>query len=250
MSVTSSRTGQDWSAIHSQDASWRRKIVGDINEAFVVPRYVRLFYDTFGADRALSVFEIGAGQGDLTRAILAANRGQVGRWVASECFPEGVAWLRRSGLEAIEADAQRLPCRDGEYDVVVEFDVMHHVERPREMAREMMRVGRGRLLLVESNGLSVFRKLKELTPAHRAAGERSFTPWTWRSFFEGHEGYRLERFAIFPFLFPFKCPRWALRALVAWNRAVEHIPLVRWQCSSVAIAIEYSPEHAAARAAA
>lgn len=250
MSETRLPVGQDWSAIHSQDASWRRKIVGDINEAFVVPRYVRLFYDTFGADRGLSVFEIGAGQGDLTRAILAANRGQVGRWVASECFPDGVAWLRRAGLEAIEADAQRLPCRDAEYDVVVEFDVMHHVARPRDMAREMMRVGRGRLLLVESNGLSVFRKLKELTPAHRAAGERSFAPRTWRGFFEGHDGYRLDRFVIFPFLFPFKCPRWALGALVAWNRAVEHIPVLRWQCSSVAITIEYSRGVGVGRAAA
>ena len=33
-----------------------------------------------------------------------------------------------------------------------------------------LRVARGRCLLTESNGLSIFRKLKELTPGHRAAG--------------------------------------------------------------------------------
>jgi len=192
----------------------------------------------------------GSGTGELSQAVLAHNRGQIGRYVTSEYFPEGVEWLRRAGLEAIQADAQDLPLDDGQFDASVAFDVMHHVDRPRDMAREMMRVARGRCLLVESNGLSVFRKLKELTPGHRAAGERSYTPWTYRSFFAGHPGYALEKFEIFPFLFPFKCPRWALRGLVAWNRCVEHIPLVRWQCSSVAITVHYRRADRVGRAAA
>ena len=29
---------QNWSNIHQQDASWRKKLIGDINDAFVVPR--------------------------------------------------------------------------------------------------------------------------------------------------------------------------------------------------------------------
>jgi hypothetical protein len=228
-----------WQAIHSQDASWRKKIIGDINEAFVVPRYVRLFYDTFGRGRDQSFFEIGSGMGDLSRAVLAANRGPIGRYVTSECFPEGVAWLKEQGLEAVQADAMNLPVADAQYDAAVEFDVMHHVDRPRDMAREMMRIARGRCLLVESNGLSVVRKLKELTPGHRRAGERSYTPWAYRSFFSGHAGYRLRRFRIYPFLFPFKCPRWALASLAAFNHLIEYLPIVRWQCSSVAIVIDY-----------
>src|SRR5262245_54513484 len=164
----------------------------------------------------------------MSRAMLAANRGQIGRYVVSEYFPEGVQWLKQTGLEAIQADAQNLPLPDAAFAVCLEFDVMHHVADQRAMAREMMRVAQGRCLLTESNGLSVFRKLKELTPGHRAAGEQSFTPRRWRSFFEGHAGYELTKFEIFPFLFPFKVPPALMPALVWWNRTVEKIPFFRW----------------------
>jgi SAM-dependent methyltransferase len=229
-----------WETIHCAEVSWREKIIGDINAAFVVPRYVSLFYDTFGDGRNQSFFEIGSGTGDLSQAILAADRGTIGRYVASECFAAGVAWLKRCGLDAMQADALNLPLADAQYDAAIAFDVMHHVDRPRDMAREMMRIARGRCLLVESNGLSVVRKLKELTPGHRAAGERSYLPGGYRGFFNGHPGYRVTRFAIDPFLFAFKCPRWALSSLVRFNRLIEKIPLARWQCSSVAIVVEYT----------
>lgn len=228
-----------WDAIHDPNASWRKKIVGEISDAFIVPRYVEFFYSKFGADRGSSFFEIGSGNGDMSRAMLAANQGQIGRYLTSEYFPQGVEWLKTSGLDAIQADAEALPFPDAAFDVTLEFDVMHHVNQPRAMAREMMRVGRGRCLLTESNGLSVFRKLKELTPGHRAAGEKSFTPRRWRSFFEGHPGFTLTRFEIFPFLFPFKVPRRFLPALVKFNRLIEKVPVARWQCSSVAIYLEY-----------
>lgn len=229
----------EWSKIHREDESWRKQLLGPINEAFVVPRYVKLFYDVFGNDRALSFFEVGSGNGDLSRAILKENRGQIARYICSDYFPEAVEWLRKQGIEAVQADAQALPCGDAEFDAVIDFDVMHHVARPRDMAREIMRVGRGRALLVESNGLSLPRRLLELTPGHRAAGERSYTPWQYRDFFCGLQGFRLIGFRIFPFLFPFKCPRWFLSSLVWFNHAIEGVPIARWQCSSVAIIIDY-----------
>lgn len=228
-----------WEDIHKEDVSWRKQLIGEINDAFVVPRYVRLFYDNFGEGCDQDFLEIGSGNGDLCRAILGRNSGQIRRYVCSEFFEEGVGWLRRQGLEAIRADAQDLPCADAEYDAVVVFDVMHHVERPRSMAREIMRVGRGRALLVESNGRSIPRRLLELLPQRRAAGERSYTPRQYRRFFENHAGFRLTHFRIYPFLFPFKCPKWFLPALVWFNHRVEHIPVLRWQCSSVAIEVRY-----------
>lgn len=229
----------EWSAIHREDASWRKQLIGEISDAFVVPRYVKLFYDTFGAGRDQEFLEVGSGQGDLCTAILRENHGEIRRYVASDYFEESVAWLRAKGLEAIQADAQSLPCGDAAFDAVIDFDVMHHVARPRDMAREMMRAGRGRALCVESNGLSVPRRLLELTPGHRAAGEKSYTPRQYRSFFDGHPGYRVTAFRIYPFLFPFKCPSWALPALVRFNRLIEKVPVARWQCSSVVITIAY-----------
>ena len=233
---------RSWAQIHLEDVSWRKQLIGEINDIFVVPRYVRLFYDTFGNRQQQNFFEVGSGNGDMSRAILAANQGQIKRYVVSEYFPEGVAWLRKLGLEAVQADAQKLPCKNAEYDAVIDFDVMHHVDRPRDMARELMRCGRGRALLVESNGLSIPRRLLELTPRHRAAGERSYSPRQYRSFFEHQPGFRLTNFQIYPFLFPFKCPRWFLPTLLWFNNRVESIPFIRWQCSSVAIVVDYETE--------
>lgn len=231
-----------WAQIHTQDASWRKQLIGDVSDIFVIPRYVQLFYDTFGSVRSQDFLEVGSGNGDMSRAILGANRGQIRRYVVSEYFDEGVDWLRKQGLDAIKADAQALPCADAEFDAVIDFDVMHHVERPRDMARELMRVGRGRTLLVESNGLSIPRRLLEFTPGHRAAGERSYTPRQYRSFFENQSGFRITQFEIYPFLFPFKCPKWFLPTLVWFNRHVESIPVFRWQCSSVVILVDYVRE--------
>jgi len=229
-----------WENLHDPQVAWRQKIIGDINGLFVVPRYVEVFGEAFADARGWSFFEIGSGNGDMSAAMLNGHPDRIGRYVCSECFEEGVDWLHRRGLEAVRADAQALPSEDGAFDAVVEFDVMHHVDRPRDMAREMMRVARrGRLLLVESNGLSVFRKLKELTPGHRAAGERSYTPRSYRGFFEGHPGFEVTGFRIYPFLFPFKVPKALLPALAAFNRAIERVPFFRWQCSSVVIIVDY-----------
>jgi hypothetical protein len=239
LSLPPAPSRSEWASIHGEAESWRTKLIGDISGAFVVPRYVRLFYDTFAKAQQWDFCEIGSGNGDMPKAILASNRGTIRRYVTSEVFPEGVEWLRRLGLESVQADAEALPWTDGEFDAAIAFDVVHHVAHPRVMAREMMRVGRGSLLLVESNGLSIFRRMREMTPGHRRAGERSYTPWQYRKFFEGHKGLVLDSFELAPFLFPFKCPRWFLPLLVRFNAIVERIPVIRWQCSSVWIRISY-----------
>jgi len=229
----------NWNELHSNDEAWRRKLIGDISERFVIPRYVEFFHSKFGSDRDRSFLELGSGTGDISRAIFDSNTGQIGRYVVSEHYAEGVSALRAKGFECLQLDACHVDVADRAFDVVISWDVMHHVPSPRDMAREMMRVSRGRLILVESNGHSVFRKLKELTPAYRAAGETSHTAKGWKSFFEGQSGFRLRTFEIFPILFPFKVPERLLPALVRFNRWIESVPFLRWQCSSVAIYIEY-----------
>lgn len=228
-----------WKDLHDNDEAWRKKLIGDISDAFVIPRYVEFFHSKFGSSTNLSFLELGSGTGDISRAIVASNRGQIGRYVVSEHYPEGVEELRKKGFECMLLDACNPDVPDRSFDVAISWDVMHHVARPRDMARAMMRIAKGRLILVESNGLSVFRKLKELTPAYRAAGETSHRPKTWKGYFEGHAGFRVTKFEIFPFLFPFKVPAALLPALIKFNRFVETAPVFRWQCSSVAIYLEY-----------
>jgi SAM-dependent methyltransferase len=238
--------GVSWEQVHNQDASWRKKLVGEISDAFILPRYVRLFYDTFEDGRDQDFVEIGSGNGENSKAVIAANRASkdgegkvIRRYLTTEVFQEGVDWLRKQGLESERASAEELPFPDESFRAAISFDVMHHVDNPRNMAREMFRVGRGRCLLTESNGLSIPRKLLELTPSRRAAGERSYTPWRYRSFFENQPGFRNTPFVIYPFLFPFKCPGFMLPALVWFNKAIEYVPFFRWQCSSVVIVIDY-----------
>ena len=85
-----------------------KQLIGDINDAFVVPRYVRLFYDTFGAVRNQSFFDVGSGTATCARPYWRATRDRLAG-VTSECFPEGVEWLRQRGLESILGDAMSLP---------------------------------------------------------------------------------------------------------------------------------------------
>lgn len=78
----------------------------------------------------------------------------------------------------------------------------------------------------------------ELTPAHRKAGERSYTPARYRSFFE-QPGFRVTRFEIQPFVFPLRLPRAFSALQVRFNRWIEKVPILRWQCSNVYIYLEY-----------
>src|SRR4051812_42486001 len=109
--------GVAWENVHDQDASWRKKLVGEISDAFILPRYVRLFYDTVGQNRDQDFIEIGSGNGENSKAVIAGNRAPVGpdgktgdgkvirKYLTTEVFEDGVAWLRKEGLEAEQASA-------------------------------------------------------------------------------------------------------------------------------------------------
>lgn len=78
----------------------------------------------------------------------------------------------------------------------------------------------------------------ELTPGHRAAGERSYTPGEYKSFFE-QDPFLVTHFEIHPFVFPIRAPRTLLNAEIKFNKIIEKIPLLNWQCSNVYIYVEY-----------
>ncbi|MEE2657482.1 MAG: methyltransferase domain-containing protein [Candidatus Latescibacterota bacterium] len=229
----------DWTRFHSQDESWRTRLLGDLSTAFAIPRYVDLFFETFGEDRALTFLEVGAGNGEVPRRVLDRDPECVSRYTTSEIFPEGARWLRSVGLPSLSSDALHLPFRDRSFDAVISYDVLHHVSDPFLMAREMARVSRGRLFLTESNGLSVGRKLMEQTEGHRATGERSYTPRQYRRFFA--KAGPLRDFRIRPFLFPLPggTPKPLLQPLILFNHIIERVPFFRWQCSNVVMTVEF-----------
>ena len=228
----------NWADIHRPQQSWRTKLIGDLSADYVMPRYVELFEKYLARPGTFSFLELGGGTGEMAERIRDKHFPFIARYVVSENFPEGVEWLKQKGLDAVQADAEALPFEEAAFDVVLCFDVMHHVDRPRQMGREMLRTGKGRLFLTESNGLSLGRKLMELTPAHRKAGERSYTPGQYRSFFE-HPGFRILHFEIHPFVFPLYLPRFFSKAVKVFNQLIEPMPVLNWQCSNVYIYIEY-----------
>lgn len=228
----------NWAEVHNPDQSWRTQLIGNLSHQYVMPRYAELFTRYFQSSKPLTFLELGAGTGEMAVLIQSKNLPFVKSYAVTENFPEGVSWLKKKGLHAFEANAESIPVSDASYDAVLCFDVMHHVSNPRKMAHEMLRTARGRLFLTESNGLSLGRKLMELTPGHRKAGEKSYTPRKYRSFFEG-QGFRITRWEIHPFIFPLKLPREMGSLEISFNRWIEKTPFLNWQCSNVYIYLEY-----------
>lgn len=75
----------------------------------------------------------------------------------------------RNGIspeELIEGDALKLPFREGEFDMVCEFGVLHHVKTPDVMVAEMLRVARKMIFISDANnfgqGSLVARSAKQL----------------------------------------------------------------------------------------
>lgn len=229
----------DWSKIHQQEKSWRQQILGDAPSEYVLNRYFRLFFESFKGNTPLSFLELGSGNGDISSFIVNAKLPFVGRYVTSEYFTEGVEWLRSRRLDSLLLDAENINLPDESFDVVISFDVMHHVNNPQAMAHEMVRVSRGRLLLTEANGLSIGRKIMELAPGHKAAGERSYLPSHYLRFFSTIESIKITKINIYPFLFVLKTPPFLVKSVIALSRIMETVPFLRWQCATVCLDIEF-----------
>jgi len=230
------RMAESYEALYGAEKSQRFENEGYIGLEYRLPKYLSYFFDLYGRERNLSVLELGAGNGEMHDLIMAdpRSRGMIGRYVASEHSEAGVALMQRKGIESVRADACALGMPDRSFDLVVAFDVMHHVHDPARMGAEMLRVSKRRFFLCEANGLSVLRKLNELRPSLRAYGERSYTPWRYRSFFPAEKLAFIRTKPFYCFVVP-RCPR----PLIPLNRALsevcERVPGLAWQGFSVLI---------------
>lgn len=114
-----------------------------------------------------SILDLGSGTG---RAVAYVKRNCPGiKIVGIEPVRELRAIGYENGIlaeELIEGDALNLPFRDGEFDMVCEFGVLHHVKTPDVMVGEMLRVASKAIFISDSNnfgqGSLAARSMKQL----------------------------------------------------------------------------------------
>jgi ubiquinone/menaquinone biosynthesis C-methylase UbiE len=99
------------------------------------------------------VLDVGCMDGRIAAGYAPSARSVVGLDIV-----EHGAWksLATDNLRYITGDAQHLPFADASFDTVVANAMLHHVESPTRVLREMVRVRRpgGRLVIVEPNRLN------------------------------------------------------------------------------------------------
>jgi len=114
-------------------------------EGFVRPKLAWALAH-LAVDRTTSVLDVGAGNGTFTWYW--AER--AGRVVGVD-FSQNLLGRSPCRSSMAQADAARLPFRDGQFDVVAEGNFLHHVSDPVAVLREMARVANRHVILVEPN---------------------------------------------------------------------------------------------------
>jgi SAM-dependent methyltransferase len=119
------------------------------DEHYISCTHISNFIRTLGVT---SILDIGAGTG---RGLLYMREHHPGiRAQGVEPSPE----MRRRAIEkGVAPDAitagrgEKLPFADGSFDAVCEFGVVHHIQRPADAVREMMRVAKTAIFLSDGN---------------------------------------------------------------------------------------------------
>lgn len=117
-----------------------------------------------------SVLDVGAGTGRTVQYIRAHRPGirVVGIEPVQALIEQGYA-KGLSADELREGDATALPYGDGEFDLVCEFAVLHHVREPRLAVAEMLRVARRAVFISDTNrfgqGRAAVRTAKQVLGA-------------------------------------------------------------------------------------
>jgi SAM-dependent methyltransferase len=233
MRITAEQMRSAYDQIYARDSS-RLQNEGLIGVRYRLPKCFGLLRERYSGCGPLRVLEVGCGTGEIGRMLLESGLA-VENYVGIDYSGPAVERGRAAGFDCRQMDAQELDFPDDSFDLVFCFDVMHHVDRPERMAREMVRVTRRHFFLCEANGLSPVRKLGELNALARSLGERSYLPRTYRRFFPADQVAAIE---IKPFyvLVPPGVPEGLIPLVVRSSEFLERVPVVRWLGQSLMIA--------------
>ena len=179
---------QAWDGIYSLGQSSRYANEGDIGIYYRLPKFARMFKKYILTLDGLRVLEIGGGVGEMYENLSKEFPNDTLNYTITEYSPNAVDILKKKYNDECnpvitQANAEQLQFEDNSFDVVCAFDVMHHVSDPLKMAQEMLRVSRQHVFLCEPCGVSLIRKITELTETGKRLGEKSYSPRTIRKFF-------------------------------------------------------------------
>lgn len=238
-----------WDTLYEKGSS-RYANEGDIGIYYRLPKFVRMFRRHFSSLEGMRILEVGGGIGEMYDNLSKSFVDDVFKYTITEYSENAVKvlnekYIENTAVSVARADAQNLPFEDNSFDLVLAFDVMHHVENPQEMAQELMRVSRQYIFMCEACGLSLVRKAVETTRMSKEKGERSYTPHRLREFFiidKERTGKERKSIEIVPFYFfvPPKIKKQFMGPFIAISEIGQRIPLLRWQSQSMAIYIELS----------
>nr|AEQ20367.1 S-adenosylmethionine-dependent methyltransferase [uncultured bacterium CSL1] len=116
------------------------------------------------------------------------------------------------------------------YDGVFMVGILHHVKPHAAAIVKALRHVAPRVVVLEPNGMHPARKLLELTPSYRRAGEQSFSATAVVRMFED-AGYELKRFHR-QGLFPNFTPPMILRALKPLEEWIEASRILSLSCTA------------------
>jgi SAM-dependent methyltransferase len=197
---------------------------------------------TLGLGPDARVLDLGCGDGAFANMVLARNFAAVDGYDLSEAgIRRAVAnapgpQVRFTHCDITRLDFAALPRYDGAFLI----GILHHVKAHTPALIEALRMATGRVVVLEPNGDHLLRRLLELTPSYRAAGEASFGTRQLQRLFEA-AGYRC-RLRQRLNLFPNFTPQVLFRLLRPLEPAIETTPGLRALCTVNMYGFQRPPE--------
>ena len=184
-----------------------------------------------GLDAGSHVLDLGCGDGAFANQALAANFAAIDGFDLSEAGIERAVanaagpQMRFAARDVTRIDFTELPRYDGAFLI----GILHHVKPAAPAILRDLRGNTGRVVVLEPNGGHVMRKLLELTPSYRAAGEDSFRRARLSRLF-AEAGFQTAIYRRLN-LFPNFTPHAVFRLLRKLEPLVEATPLLRALCT-------------------
>ncbi|MDP2666535.1 MAG: class I SAM-dependent methyltransferase [Candidatus Diapherotrites archaeon] len=180
-------------------------------QAFAQPKVAIISKET-GLDGHSKVLDIGCGNGFFTHYFHEITPNVVGL---------DLSWVMLGSNEnrsLIRGRAERLPFEDRSFDLVFCSNLLHHVETPLEVVKEMVRVSKKYVVLSEPNARNpLMYAFSFVVPEER--GALKFTP----AFLESvahNAGLRELYLSEHGSIVPNKTPKWALPFFRPFNKEV------------------------------